>query len=63
MATMSATHQGFDCVDYETYGDVFHVYPQFGREHDTSGDAMCWCYPVVEEYANGNSVVIHSAEH
>ncbi len=52
----------FTAVDFETDGDVHHVYPLFGREHDTSGEKMCWCYPVIEHHPGG-IVVTHSAEH
>jgi hypothetical protein len=53
---------GPDIVNEETTKLVTHVYPTFGRDHDTTGEAMCWCAPVIEEYRHG-VVVIHSAEH
>lgn len=40
--------QTFEPADFETDNNVWHVYPTFGSSHDTSGEEMCWCYPLVE---------------
>lgn len=46
---------------------VFHVYPTFGREHQTSEKLNCWCDPRVE-FVHGKlgkvvgAVIIHEVE-
>lgn len=55
--------EGFEFADFETCCGVEHVVPKFGREHDTSGEDMCWCHPDIEVRVDGTWVVTHSAEH
>jgi len=37
---------------------AYHVYPTFGRSHDTDGGA-CWCRAYTERVAGG-AVIIHN---
>lgn len=55
--------EGFEYVEMEPYRPVEHVVPKFGREHDTSGEGMCWCYPTVTATVDGTFLITHSAEH
>ena len=40
--------------------DYIHVYPLFGREHDTDHGPLCWCQPEAEPDAP--EVLVHKAE-
>jgi hypothetical protein len=53
-------HDGEVGMDGDDATGEIHVYPTYGREHDTEG-ADCWCSPTSEDYrGNGGSrLVIH----
>jgi hypothetical protein len=43
-------------VDIFEEREVIHIYPLFGREHDTSG-VECWCHPETD-----GTVTVHNVE-
>lgn len=40
---------------------IWHVYPQFGRQHATESRGQCWCQPRIEFEGDG-AIIIHEAE-
>ena len=52
-------------LDEQRERNVHHVFPLYGREHDTEG-GECWCSPEVEpvvvDGVRVGSVVIHREE-
>lgn len=48
---------------------IYHVFPTFGREHETKGRGSCWCEPdieIVEPEDGGEpcgAVIVHNTEH
>jgi hypothetical protein len=40
--------------------EIIHVYPLFGREHDTDHGAACWCQP--EPLPDELRVLVHHVE-
>lgn len=59
---MTPSERMQEIVAFEPMDNVHHVYPTFGKVHDTSGEAMCWCWPVIGE-SQFYTLVIHNAEH
>lgn len=46
------------CPFCPPHGSTVHVYPQYGRAHETDG-AKCWCEPLLESHGNGAFVYVH----
>ena len=44
-----------------TDDQIYHVYPNFGREHVTDKRGECWCQPKAE-FVSGGVIFIHEAE-
>lgn len=40
--------------------ELIHVYPMFGREHDTDHGLDCWCWPTFDEKCP--NVIVHNVE-
>ncbi len=51
-----------ELTDVETSEvELVHVYPLFGKAHDTDHGLECWCHPSLDD--DCPAVVVHNVEH